>query len=260
MRGPSLPGADGPANLLAAVQVVGEWGSAGARRAGRVQRRNPRRQIRLQDPHPRSPSAFQSRLTGPIGWLSEGHPVIAARPVGRFCLNVPSAAEVPPVALIRVTLGDDGRILPELAAQGFRGAVIEGFGGGHVTPSMVPRIERLATEMPVVLASRPGPENFCAPPIATAEAKPTSSRLARSRREGSTGSRHESSSHSVSRRIPRRERRQRVPRHRDGLRGRHGPPPGGDTAPATARTRRPPRKPWITIPTTCPIPASVRGR
>ena len=47
-------------------------------------------------------------------------------------------------------------ILRSLAANGFRGVVIEGFGGGHVTPPMVRRIERLATEMPVVLASRTG--------------------------------------------------------------------------------------------------------
>lgn len=60
------------------------------------------------------------------------------------------------MALIRVALDDDGRILPALTAQGFRGVVIEGFGGGHVTPAMLPRIERLATEMPVVLASRTG--------------------------------------------------------------------------------------------------------
>ena len=60
------------------------------------------------------------------------------------------------MALIRVALDDEGRILPALTAQGFRGVVIEGFGGGHVTPSMLPRIERLATEMPVVLASRTG--------------------------------------------------------------------------------------------------------
>jgi L-asparaginase len=47
-------------------------------------------------------------------------------------------------------------MLPALAAHGFRRVVIEGFGGGHVTPPMVPLIERLATEMPVVLASRTG--------------------------------------------------------------------------------------------------------
>ncbi|MGH2892582.1 MAG: asparaginase, partial [Solirubrobacteraceae bacterium] len=50
----------------------------------------------------------------------------------------------------------DGRVLPALAGLGFQGAVIEGFGGGHVTPRMVPLVEHLAWEMPVVLASRTG--------------------------------------------------------------------------------------------------------
>ena len=155
MRSPSLPGADGPANLLAAVQVAA---SPVARGLGVLVVFNDEiHDARfVAKTHTSRPSAFQSRLTGAIGWLSEGRPVIATRPVGRFCLNVPLDAEVPPVALVRVALGDDGRMLPALAAHGFRGVVIEGFGGGHVTPAMVPRIERLATEMPVVLASRTG--------------------------------------------------------------------------------------------------------
>jgi L-asparaginase len=155
MRSPSLPGADGPANLLAAVQVAA---SGVARGVGVLVVFNDEiHAARLvSKTHTSKPSAFQSRHTGPIGWLSEGHPVIVARPVGRFFMNVPSGADVPPVALVRVGLDDDGRMLPALAAHGFRGAVIEGFGGGHVTPSMVPRIARLATEMPVVLASRTG--------------------------------------------------------------------------------------------------------
>ncbi len=155
MRGPSLPGADGPANLLAAVQVAA---SHVARGLGVLVVFNDEIHAArfVAKSHTSRPSAFVSRLTGPIGWLSEGRPVIAARPVGRFCLNVPVGADVPPVALVRVALDDDGRILPTLPDHGFRGVVIEGFGGGHVTPAMVPRIERLATEMPVVLASRTG--------------------------------------------------------------------------------------------------------
>ncbi len=155
MRGPSLPGADGPANLLAAVQVAA---SAVARGLGVLVVFNDEIHAArfVSKTHTSKPSAFQSRLIGPIGWLSEGHPVIVSRPVGRACLSVPSDAHVPPIALIRVALDDDGRILPSLAAHGFRGVVIEGFGGGHVTPPMVAAIERLVSEMPVVLASRTG--------------------------------------------------------------------------------------------------------
>ncbi|HKO27853.1 MAG TPA: asparaginase [Solirubrobacteraceae bacterium] len=155
MRSPSVPGTDGPANLLAAVRVAA---SAVARDLGVLVVFNDEIHAArfVSKTHTSKPSAFQSRIIGPIGWLSEGHPVIVSRPVGRFCLNVPSDAHVPPVALIRVALDDDGRILRSLAAHGFRGVVIEGFGGGHVTPPMVAAIEQLASEMPVVLASRTG--------------------------------------------------------------------------------------------------------
>lgn len=55
--------------------------------------------------------------------------------------DIPSGTTVPPMALVRVALDDDGRILPALAAHGFKRVVIEGFGGGHVTPPMVRGIE-----------------------------------------------------------------------------------------------------------------------
>ena len=155
MRNPSLPGADGPANLLAAVQAAA---SPAARGLGALVVFNDEIHAArfVTKTHTSRPSAFRSRPVGPLGWLSEGRPVIAAAPVGRFHVPLPSDAVVPPVALIRLTLEDDGRILPALAGLGFRGAVIEGFGGGHVTPQMVPLLERLAAEMPVVLASRTG--------------------------------------------------------------------------------------------------------
>jgi L-asparaginase len=155
MRNASLPGTDGPANLLAAVQVAA---SDAARGLGVLVIFNDEIHAArfVSKAHTSRPSAFQSRPTGPIGWVSEGRPVIVTKPLGRFCVDVPSGADVPPVALVRQVLDEDGWILPALATHGFRGAVIEGFGGGHVTPAMVPRIERLVDQMPVVLASRTG--------------------------------------------------------------------------------------------------------
>ncbi len=155
MRNPSLPGSDGPANLLAAVQVAA---SDSARGLGVLVVFNDEIHAArfVSKTHTSRPSAFQSPLAGPIGWVSEGRPVIAAKPLGRFPLNIPSGNDIPPVALIRQVLDDDGWILPALATHGFRGAVIEGFGGGHVTPAMVARIEELVAQMPVVLASRTG--------------------------------------------------------------------------------------------------------
>lgn len=159
MRNPSLPGGDGPGNLLAAVQVAA---GAAARGAGVLvvlgDEIHAARFVRKM--HTSSPAAFRSPSTGPLGWVSEGRAVLATRPTGRagldFAADLPAALDPPPVALVRVGLGEDGRLLPALAALGYRGAVIEGFGGGHVTPAMVPPLERLAGQMPVVLASRTG--------------------------------------------------------------------------------------------------------
>jgi L-asparaginase len=106
--------------------------------------------------HTSSPSAFRSDPLGPVGWISEDRVVIATRPVGRFNLPVSSDATIPPVALVRLGLGDDGRILGALPELGYRGVVLEAFGGGHVAPATLRFLAKLVHRMPVVLASRTG--------------------------------------------------------------------------------------------------------
>jgi len=155
MRAPGAPGADGPANLLAAVQVAA---SPAARDLGALVVFGDEIHAArfVAKAHTSSPAAFRSRQLGPLGWVTEGRPVIATIPARRLHLTVPSDANVPPVALVRLALGDDGRILTTLPSLGYAGAVLEGFGGGHVAPATVPLIESLAARMPVVLASRTG--------------------------------------------------------------------------------------------------------
>jgi L-asparaginase len=155
MRNASAPGADGPANLLAAVQVAA---CDAARGLGALVVFNDEIHAArfVSKAHTSSPSAFKSRPTGPIGWVSEGRPAIVAKPLGRFAVNVRAGADVPPITLVRQVLDEAGWLLPALATHGYRGAVIEGFGGGHVTPAMVSRIDHLVEQMPVVLASRTG--------------------------------------------------------------------------------------------------------
>ncbi len=155
MRHPSQPGSDGPANLLAAVQVAA---AAAARGLGALVVMNDEIHAArfVRKSHTSRPSSFRSDPGGPLGWISEGRPVIASRPVGRFHVRLPADAEVPPVALVRLGLGDDGRLLGALDALGYRGAVVEAFGGGHVAPGTVRLLADLVQRMPVVLASRTG--------------------------------------------------------------------------------------------------------
>ena len=64
------------------------------------------------------------------------------------------AGPLPPVALLGWGMGEDGRLLAGLPGLGYRGAVIEGMGAGHVPADAVPAVAALAQAMPVVLASR----------------------------------------------------------------------------------------------------------
>jgi L-asparaginase len=155
MRHPRVAGADGPANLLAAVQVAR---STAARGLGTVvvlgDEIHAARLVRKG--HTSSPGAFGSPGAGALGWVDEGRVRVALRPAYRpVKLAVPST-EVPPVALVTVSLADDPRLVEQLDSLGYAGLVLQGLGGGHVPPGMVTALESLARRLPVVLASRTG--------------------------------------------------------------------------------------------------------
>lgn len=155
MRNPSLAGADGPANLLAAVQVAASsrFTEMGALVAFSDEIHAARYVRKL---HSTSPGTFASPNAGPVGLLVEGVPVLLMTPP-RFRLPVATAA--PPltaqVALLVMSLEDDGALLDTVAAN-YDGLVIAGFGAGHVPASLAERLGELAQSIPVVLASRAG--------------------------------------------------------------------------------------------------------
>lgn len=155
MRNPAVPGADGPANLLAAVQTAA---SAGARGQGCLVVMNDELHAArfVRKVHTSSPAAFMSPGLGPIGWVCEGRV--------RLLVNLP---HVPPLtsapavreartALVTIGLGDDGSMLWAMLNAGLDGIVVEATGGGHVAPGVARALEEAAKEVPVVLASRTG--------------------------------------------------------------------------------------------------------
>lgn len=156
MRGPQMAGADGPANILAAITVAASPRAAGL---GALAVLNDQIHAAryVTKGHTALTSAFVSPLAGPIGLVAEGQVMIHLRPPRMPTLELP--ADVPahaewPVALVKMALGDDDRMLRALPSLGYRGVVVEGMGAGHVPADVVPVFDALAAGMPVVLASR----------------------------------------------------------------------------------------------------------
>lgn len=156
MRGPQAPGADGPANLLAAVTVAADARLQGM--GAMVVLNDEIHAARwVQKTHTALTSAFASPGTGAIGAVVEGRVHLFARPEGRVGLPLAAAVcttAVPAIAQVSLGLGEDGRLLPALAGLGYSGAVIEGMGAGHVPAACAEAVGALATQMPVVLCTR----------------------------------------------------------------------------------------------------------
>lgn len=156
MRNPDTSGADGPANLLASVQVAA---SLQARGLGvLVVMGDEIHSARfVQKRHATKPAAFASPAVGPIGWITEGEPHIPLTPRTRTYASVPSKqVDIPNVALVVAALGDDGRLQRGVLDAGFDGVVVEAFGAGHLPSWYVEPFQNLAQSMPVVLTSRTG--------------------------------------------------------------------------------------------------------
>ena len=108
----------------------------------------------VQKSHTALPSAFASPAAGPLGHVIEGTARLRVQPTKRIRPALAPRAPDAPVALVRMSLGDDGRLLREVPALGYRGVVIEGMGVGHVPAPVVPIVSDLVQAIPVVLASR----------------------------------------------------------------------------------------------------------
>lgn len=153
MRNPSMPGADGPANVFDAVRAascpaVAELGPvvvfAGEIHAARFVRKT----------HATSVTAFTSPNGGPVGHVNEGRTSIRTS-LGRTRAVALPFTRPAAVEIVNVSLGSDGRLLDGLAER-VDGLVVAAFGAGHVPASWVERLDPLADQIPVVLTSRTG--------------------------------------------------------------------------------------------------------
>jgi L-asparaginase len=153
MRNPSMAGPDGPANLLAAVQVAA---SPHFRDLGALVVFNDQVHAArfVRKTHSTSTATFASPNAGPIGILVEGQPVRLAR-VDRRRVLEPDRSRGARVALHVVAMDDDGGGLVGLADR-YDGLVVGALGVGHVPERLADPLVDAARRIPVVLASRTG--------------------------------------------------------------------------------------------------------
>ena len=154
MRNPSMAGPDGPANLLAAVQVAA---SPDARELGCTvvmdDQVHAARFVRKS--HTASTAAFSSPDHGPIGHVVEGRVHVPLLLAQRSPTIRPDPARRVRVGLAVAGIGDDGTLIEAIAGH-VDGLVVEGMGAGHVPAPVAPLLGELAQRIPVVLASRTG--------------------------------------------------------------------------------------------------------
>jgi L-asparaginase len=155
MRSPQLAGADGPANLLASIRVAID---AASRHRGVLVVMNDEIHAarRVRKANASRTDAFASPSFGPLGYVDERRAVYGSPTGDRTHLRLPESFVGPKVALLETFFGDSGDTLDALPRGSFEGAVIGGFGVGHVSPALAQAIERAALSFPVVLASRTG--------------------------------------------------------------------------------------------------------
>lgn len=153
MRSADALGADGPANLMAALRVAA---CPDARSCGVLVVMNDEihSATDVRKMYISSTAAFASPLVGPVGYLSEGRVRVLRKPAGRITIDVPSNAEDARVALVTVGFDDDDGLIGAVTDLGYDGLVLAALGGGHVPSWLVPAIGRVARQIPTILASR----------------------------------------------------------------------------------------------------------
>ncbi|MEV4999597.1 asparaginase [Nocardioides sp. LML1-1-1.1] len=156
MRSAQAPGADGPANLLAAVLTA--LAPASRERGALVAFADEVHAARwVAKTDALSTGAFRSPSFGAVGRCVEGEVRYVAPPVRLAPLAPPTDDTANPrVPLLTTYLGDDGSVLDTVVAGGADGVVVAGFGAGHVSASMAEAVGRAAARIPVVFASRTG--------------------------------------------------------------------------------------------------------
>jgi L-asparaginase len=152
MRGASAAGADGPANILAAVRTASSGEAAGL---GVLVVMNDRVYLadEVEKTHSTATDTFDSNALGPVGFVYEDRVVM--RPVQRKKVKFQPEYVDGKVWILTCGAGMDDSICQAAAEAGIHGLVVEGFGCGNVPLALAAGMKSLVKEgIPVVLTTR----------------------------------------------------------------------------------------------------------
>lgn len=154
MRSPNEAGADGPANLLAAIQVAA---SPVMRNYGTVVVLNDEiHQAKfVKKAHTTALHTFQSPVVGPVGQVLEGEVRLFRSATERVVFPIPSRYDAK-VLLLEAVLDESVEIYQHLPQMNYQGLVIAGVGSGHVSAKVRDALVPVIAQMPVLMASRTG--------------------------------------------------------------------------------------------------------
>lgn len=154
MRAPDDPGADGPANLLAACRTAT---ARETRALGVLVTIDDDIFVapRVRKAHSFATGAFHSPWGTAVGRVVEDQVELRWLPYGQRpeTLSVPRTAAR--VAVMGTGIGDDGAHLRSIADHA-DGLVMDGVGAGHVPEPTADVLEDIAREIPVVVSTRTG--------------------------------------------------------------------------------------------------------
>jgi L-asparaginase len=154
MRNPTLPGTDGPANLLAGFLVAAhpDTGRLGPLVVLNDELHAARFATKF---HTARVSAIASPGAGPLGEIVERRVHIWFTPTYEDYVGLPDSLDGLAVELVRVAADPGEAILRAAIQRGPAGIVIEGTGGGHLPPPLLPALDdAVAAGIPVVIATR----------------------------------------------------------------------------------------------------------
>jgi L-asparaginase len=154
MRNPTVPGTDGPANLLAACAVAVSPEAAGL---GPVVVLNDELHAArfAQKVHTTRVSTISSLGAGPLGEVVERRVHVWFRPAYEDYLGLPDSLDGTAVELVRIAADPAEAQLRAAVDRRPAGLVVEGTGGGHLPSRLLPTLgDAVAAGITVVIASR----------------------------------------------------------------------------------------------------------